>query len=106
MAKELALKMNIDVRQILPILAAASGNTAILSEFYGDIADKLQLSSLNSLRFISQLAHGQTECLYQLSQKRSMIFNISEPDLFEAVFNITCIGKRISNNEITIKQAE
>ena len=58
------------------------------------------------MRYVSELAHGKTECLYQLSQKRSKNFSISDPSLFEAIFNISCIGKRISNKEMTLREAE
>ena len=102
MAKDLALSINVDPKKLIPILAAAYGDLSVLSESYGYLADKLQVSSISSVRYLSELAHGNTDCLYKLSEKRSQNFCISDPELFEAVFNITCIGKKIYNKEITM----
>lgn len=101
MVKELALKINMEPQSLIPILSASQGDLSIMSEYYDEMGDKIQLASVNSMRYLSELAHGKTECLYQLSQKRSKNFNVSDPALFEAIFNINCIGKRISNKEMT-----
>ena len=67
----------------------------MLAEFYGDLAEKLNLNSQNSVQYISELTHCRTSPIYQMAQKKSKRFTIPEPELFEAVFRITYFGKQI-----------
>ena len=71
MAKDLALAMDIDAKKLIPILAAAHGDLTVLSESYGYLSEKLQLSSINTLRYLTELSNGKTECLYKLSEKQT-----------------------------------
>ena len=41
MAKELALRINVDLKKLMPILAASYGDLSVLSESYGFLAEKL-----------------------------------------------------------------
>ena len=106
MAKDLAAALELDLKKLLPVLAAAHGDLSVLSESYGYLTDKLQLSSINTLRYLTELAHGNTDCLYKLSEKRSQQFNISDPELFAAVFKITYIGKKIHNKEMSLSHSD
>jgi hypothetical protein len=82
------------------LLAAALGDMTILSEFYSDIQQYLGLKSQQTVAYLMQLAHGQTQCIHNLRSLRSKTFYINDPQLFESVFKITYYGRQFTEGRI------
>ncbi len=60
MCKALAERINIEPRKMMPALSAATGNLNIMGEFYDTLSKSLNLNSLMTVQYITELAHGKT----------------------------------------------
>jgi len=76
---------------------ALVGNFDIIEENYQFLLEKLGIANQKVAKYILLLAHGKTQCLYELSEKRSKNFKLHSPDIAEALFIVTYTGNRIIN---------
>lgn len=86
----------------MAVFAAATGNISILSEYYSLIQESLGLNSLQSVRYLLLLSHGHSDCISQLTGLNDDLFDVYDPDLTKAVFDITRLGHHIQHNKLIV----
>jgi hypothetical protein len=95
MARPISDGLNIEHEMIMPIIAAATGNIEVLSDFYEMFQIKFCLENVNSVRVISEVYNGKFDMIYELADQKSLDFNINDPEITEAMCYLTYIGQKI-----------
>jgi len=96
-------QLGLDHEKLTYILAAAKGNTSLLSDSYLQISEMLDIDSALAAKVILSLASGDISNLNLLSKLHSSEFKLDRLDVVEAILIITRKGQYLKENVVSKK---